>query len=289
LRQNDFARFQSVGSARISEYLAFGYLSGADTFYSSVSKLMPGHWLELTDTGKLHVEQYWDLQAVSDESPQGEAYCVQSYRELLEGAVNSHLMSDVPLGGFLRGGVDSSPVAALMTKIRREPIETFSVGYSEQNYSELPYARRVAQHINSIHHEVFVSRQDFFTAWPKLIWHEDEPIVWPSSVALFFVAQLARERVKVVLTGEGSDEALAGYSRYALRTTKRNYSQTAVTSSVQQVIRTDRSKRVLCFPGTRSSPIAARATIHLREIQDRAHPQSTTAGMDPAYEWSSSK
>lgn len=142
MRQNDFARFQPVGSARISEYLAFGYLSGADTFYSSVSKLMPGHWLELTDTGKLHVEQYWDLQAVSDESPQGEAYCVQSYRELLEGAVNSHLMSDVPLGGFLRGGVDSSPVAALMTKIRREPIETFSVGYSEQNYSELPYARR---------------------------------------------------------------------------------------------------------------------------------------------------
>jgi asparagine synthase (glutamine-hydrolysing) len=106
-------------------------------------------------------------------------------------------------------------VAALMTKIRREPIETFSVGYSEQTYSELPYARTVAQHLNSLHREVLVSRQDFFGALPKLIWHEDEPIVWPSSVSLYFVAQLARERVKVVLTGEGSDETLAGYSRYA--------------------------------------------------------------------------
>jgi len=124
-------------------------------------------------------------------------------------------MSDVPLGVFLSGGIDSSAVAALMTKIRREPVETFSVGYLESSYSELPYARTVAQHLNSIHHEVFVSREDFFGALPKLIWHEDEPIVWPSSVALYFVAELARERVKVVLTGEGSDETLAGYSRYA--------------------------------------------------------------------------
>jgi asparagine synthase (glutamine-hydrolysing) len=102
-----------------------------------------------------------------------------------------------------------------MTKIRREPIETFSVGYTEQTYSELPYARTVAQHLNSVHHQVLVSREDFFGALPKLIWHEDEPIVWPSSVSLFFVARLARERVKVVLTGEGSDVTLAGYSRYA--------------------------------------------------------------------------
>jgi asparagine synthase (glutamine-hydrolysing) len=115
---------------------------------------------------------------------------------------------------FLSGGVDSSAVAALMTKIRREPVETFSVGYSEHNYSELPYARIVADHIHSMH-RVMVGRQDFFDALPKLIWHEDEPIVWPSSVALYFVAKLARERVTVVLTGEGSDETLAGYSRYA--------------------------------------------------------------------------
>jgi asparagine synthase (glutamine-hydrolysing) len=201
--------------AALPEFLSFGYLSGDETFYAGVQKLMPGHRLEIDEQGNLRVEEYWDLpQAVADK-PHDERYYVESYRELLEGAVNSHLMSDVPLGVFLSGGLDSSAVAALMTKLRREPVETFSVGYTEQTYSELPYARTVAQHLNSIHHEVFMSRQDFFGALPKLIWHEDEPIVWPSSVSLFFVAQLARDRVKVVLTGEGSDETLAGYSRYA--------------------------------------------------------------------------
>ncbi len=124
-------------------------------------------------------------------------------------------MSDVPLGVFLSGGVDSSAVAALMTKIRREPVETFSVGYAEQRYSELPFARAVSDHIHSRHHEVLVSEHDFFASLPHLIWHEDEPIAWPSSIALYFVARLARERVTVVLTGEGADETLAGYTRYA--------------------------------------------------------------------------
>src|SRR6202043_2024294 len=112
------------------------------------------------------------------------------------------------------GGLDSSAVAALTTKIRKEPIETFAVGYGEEAFSELPYARTVAAHLKSNHREVTVSRSEFFDALPRLIWHEDEPIVWPSSAALYFVARLARERVTVVLTGEGSDETLAGYTRY---------------------------------------------------------------------------
>jgi asparagine synthase (glutamine-hydrolysing) len=199
----------------ISEFLSFGYLSGDETFYNGIRKLMPGHRLEIDQRGDPSVEQYWDLTLAPEEKTHDEQYYVESYRALLEAAVESHLMSDVPLGVFLSGGLDSSAVAALMTKIRREPVETFSVGYAEPTYSELPYARTVAQHLNSVHHEVFVSREDFFGALPNLIWHEDEPIVWPSSVSLFFVAQLARERVKVVLTGEGSDETLAGYSRYA--------------------------------------------------------------------------
>jgi asparagine synthase (glutamine-hydrolysing) len=202
--------------AALPEYLAFGYLSGEETFYDGVRKLLPGHRLEIDGNGNLRIEQYWNLQPACDDTARDERYYVESYRELLEGAVSTHLMSDVPLGVFLSGGLDSSAVAALITKIRREPIETFSVGYSEQTYSELPYARTVAEHLKSVHHEVLVSRANFFGALPKLIWHEDEPIAWPSSVSLFFVAQLARERVKVVLTGEGSDETLAGYSRYAL-------------------------------------------------------------------------
>ena len=201
--------------ATLPEYLAFGYLSGEETFYAGIQKLMPGHIMTIGPEGQADIRQYWDLDASKPHESRDEQYYVRSYRELLEGAVQSHLMSDVPLGVFLSGGVDSSAVAALMTKIRREPVETFSVGYTEQTYSELPFARTVSEHIHSRHHEVFVSEQDFFGALPHLIWHEDEPIAWPSSISLYFVARLARERVTVVLTGEGADETLAGYTRYA--------------------------------------------------------------------------
>jgi asparagine synthase (glutamine-hydrolysing) len=201
--------------AVLPEYLAFGYLSGRETFYNGILKLLPGHTMTVGPRGEAQIRQYWDLDASKVHESRDESYYVQSYRELLEGAVNSHLMSDVPLGVFLSGGVDSSAVAALMTKLRGEPVETFSVGYTEQTYSELPFARAVSEHINSRHHEVLVSENDFFGALPHLIWHEDEPIVWPSSVSLYFVARLARERVTVVLTGEGADETLAGYTRYA--------------------------------------------------------------------------
>lgn len=201
--------------AALPEYLAFGYLSGEESFYAGIDKLLPGHTMTIGSDGKAQIRQYWDLDASKPHESRDESYYVQSYRELLEGAVNSHLMSDVPLGMFLSGGVDSSAVAALMTKLRREPVETFSVGYTEQTYNELPFARTVSDHIKSRHYEVLVGEQDFFGALPHLIWHEDEPIVWPSSVSLYFVARLARERVTVVLTGEGADETLAGYTRYA--------------------------------------------------------------------------
>ena len=190
-------------------------LSAEDTFYSGIQKLLPGHTLTIGPNRKPEIRQYWDLDASQPHESRDESYYVRAYRELLEGAVESHLMSDVPLGVFLSGGLDSSAVAALMTKIRREPIETFSVGYPEQAHSELPFAHTVAEHINSQHREVLVGEDDFFATLPHMIWHEDEPIAWPSSVALYFVAKLARERVTVVLTGEGSDETLAGYARYA--------------------------------------------------------------------------
>jgi asparagine synthase (glutamine-hydrolysing) len=200
----------------LAEYLAFGYIAGEETMYAGINKLLPGHTLILDeDKGALQIEPYWDLNIQSDDGNRPYEHYVSEYRERLENCVSSHLMSDVPLGVFLSGGLDSSAVAALTTKIRQEPIQTFSVGYGEQRFSELPYARTVAEHLRSRHHEVHVSREDFFQTLPRLIWHEDEPVVWPSSVALYFVARLAREHVTVVLTGEGSDETLAGYTRYA--------------------------------------------------------------------------
>ena len=203
--------------AVLPEYLTFGFLNGEKTFYRGIKKLMPGCWLEIAESGELRSQQYWDLPAgAEEESVHDERYYLRTYRNLLENAVESHLMSDVPLGVFLSGGLDSSTVAAIATCMRRSPIQTFSVGYPEQTYSELSAARIVAQHLNSIHHEVVVTEEDFFGALPLLIWHEDEPIAWPSSVPLYFLARSARDQVKVVLTGEGSDETLAGYGRYAL-------------------------------------------------------------------------
>jgi asparagine synthase (glutamine-hydrolysing) len=201
--------------ARLGEYLTFGYITGPETMYAGIRKLMPGHTLELAERGEPKIQRYWDLVVRVDEISRGHDYYVSRYREMLEFAVKSHLMSDVPLGVFLSGGLDSSAVAALTAKIRGNQIQTFAVGYGEEEFSELAYARQVAAHIGSDHHEIRLRREEFFDTLPRLIWHEDEPIVWPSSVSLYFVARLARERVTVVLTGEGSDETLAGYTRYA--------------------------------------------------------------------------
>ena len=203
-----------LNSAAVPEYLAFGYLSGDSTLFNGVRKLLPGHTLEIDKNNHIRIQQYWDLPPSEPEN-KPDRYFIDGYRERLEAAVSSHLMSDVPLGVFLSGGIDSSTVAALVTRQRGHAIETFSVGYGEEQYSELSYAREMARHIGSVHHEVRLSCQEFFDLLPRLIWHEDEPITWPSSVSLYAVARLAAKHVKVVLTGEGSDETLAGYQRYA--------------------------------------------------------------------------
>ncbi len=203
-----------LDSSCLPEYLAFGYLTGPQTLFRGIEKLPPGHTLEVGSDGDFDLEQYWDLRDVPEGDDRSESYYVGRYRELLEEAVSSHLMSDVPLGVFLSGGLDSSTIAALTKRMVDGPVETFSVGYDTPE-SELGYAQTVAEHLGTAHHEVKIGSQEFFDALPAMIWHEDEPLVWPSSVALYFVARLARERVTVVLTGEGSDETLGGYTRYA--------------------------------------------------------------------------
>ncbi|MGB7585632.1 MAG: asparagine synthase (glutamine-hydrolyzing) [Terriglobales bacterium] len=199
----------------LAEYLAFGYIAGPETMFQGIRKLLPGHYLEIGETGELKISQYWTLTCAPEAIERPRDYYVKSYRDLLEGAVAGHLMSDVPLGVFLSGGLDSSVIAALAQKIRSEPVDTFSVGCSEETFSELPYARQVADHLGSKHHEIRIGGGDFFDILPNLVWHEDEPMAWPSSVPLYFVARLAKSYVKVVLTGEGSDETLGGYARYA--------------------------------------------------------------------------
>jgi len=200
----------------LEEYLAFGYLSGEDTMFRGVKRLMPGHWMRLdTRTGKLEIERYWDVPEAKPESGKSDADWIAECRARLEETVKMRLMSDVPLGSFLSGGADSSAITALMQRTMGRDLNTFSVGYAEEKYSELSFAAEVAKHLGTTHREVKVSRDDFFGVLPRMIWHEDEPIVWPSSVSLHFVSKLAAQHVKVVLTGEGADEMFGGYERYA--------------------------------------------------------------------------
>jgi asparagine synthase (glutamine-hydrolysing) len=204
--------------AALPETLSTRYVAGADTLFRDIHKLLPGHQL-VFENGQVRIRQYWDVpvDAPKSAAPRGEA-AVQAYadrfRALLEESVRLRLMSDVPLGMFLSGGIDSSAIATLMARMIDRPLQTFSVAFNERAFSELEYARTVARAIHADAHEIVIDDSDFFSALPRLVWHEDEPIAHPSSVPLYFVSALARRHVTVVLTGEGSDELLAGYGKY---------------------------------------------------------------------------
>jgi asparagine synthase (glutamine-hydrolysing) len=208
----------SLEEAALPEYLASGYLTGEGTLFQKIRKLMPGHWLQLDlkrGAPRPEIAQYWDVPRPGSTEARSDSDWIRDCRKRLEEAVETRLMSDVPLGMFLSGGVDSSAIAALIKRKTSSAVKTFSVGYREAQFSELSYAAEVARTIGTDHHETVVGMQDFFQALPDLVWHEDEPIAWPSSVSLYFVSKLAAQEVKVVLTGEGADELFAGYKRYA--------------------------------------------------------------------------
>jgi asparagine synthase (glutamine-hydrolysing) len=198
----------------LPEFLATHFVSGDQTFFQGVRKLPPGCALTWSPTNGLNITRYWRLPAqLNDDGATLEARA-REVRERLQGAVRSHLMSDVPLGLFLSGGIDSTGLAGLMAPLASEPIRTFAVGFDEPEANELRYARLAARSVGSEHREVVVSSAEFFQALPRLVWHEDEPIAFSSSVPLYFVSRLARDHVKVVLTGEGADELFLGYDRY---------------------------------------------------------------------------
>jgi len=200
--------------AALPELFGTRSLAGSETMFHGVYKVMPGHILWFA-RGEVGSRRFWDVP-VAQKSTKQETRGDQTrrFRQLLEESVRLRLMSDVPLGVFLSGGIDSSAIAALTAKMIGRPLETFSVAFRDRAFSELDYARIVSRAIGAESHEVVIDDRDFFGALPRLIWHEDEPIAHPSSVPLYFVSQLARKHVKVVLTGEGSDELLAGYGKY---------------------------------------------------------------------------
>lgn len=195
-----------------------------ETLFKNVKRLLPGHFLIWKD-GNLRIEEFWDVSFEPKHEERSDKDYIEEWRELFKKSVKLRLMADVPLGMFLSGGIDSSAICAMMAAMVDEPIKTFSVGFKEREANEFEYARIVSQKYKTEHHEITITPEQFFAELPNLVWHEDEPIGFIASVPLYFVSKLAQKHVKVVLTGEGSDEILAGYGRYAKTLQLLNYGE----------------------------------------------------------------
>jgi asparagine synthase (glutamine-hydrolysing) len=192
-------------------YLSYMCIPAPLTAYRAIRKLEPGHWLRWRK-GEVQIERYWQpdftKKLAIDEEEAGERTV-----EILRDAVRVRLMSEVPLGAFLSGGIDSSAVVALMSQESSERVKTFSIGFDEQDFSELHHARRIAEHVGTDHHE-FIVRPDAVEVLPMLVEHYGEPYADSSAVPTYYVAKETRKHVTVALNGDGGDESFAGYGRY---------------------------------------------------------------------------
>ena len=205
----------TVDRDQLDFYMSLGYVPGAATLFKGVHKLLPGHTLTL-EGGASTIEQYWQLEDVPPLDISFDEAKIR-FEELLRESIRMRLMSDVPIGAFLSGGLDSSTVVACMSQTMTEPVKTFSVGYADDpESSELGYARLVADHFKTDHHEYILGADDFFESLDLLLAHTEEPIVESAAVALYRLSKLAREHVTVILSGEGGDEILAGYPLYQI-------------------------------------------------------------------------
>src|SRR3954471_11391150 len=195
----------------LDHYLSFLYTPRDGSIFRSVRKLPPGHLMTWRN-GTLKVEQYWQLSAEEDFRG-SERDAVAQLRRVLTDAVRCHLLSDVPLGAFLSGGIDSSLVVGLMSEISGSRVKTFSIGFDEPAFDELEHARTVAQHFGTEHHELVV-KPDAIGILDRLVWHFDEPFADSSAIPTWYVSEIARRHVTVVLSGDGGDELFGGYDRY---------------------------------------------------------------------------
>ncbi len=227
---------RDIDHEALDHYLSFMCVPAPLTAYRAIRKLEPGHSLRWRK-GEIKIERYWspDFSAKIDitEKEAGERTI-----EVLRDAVKVRLMSEVPLGAFLSGGIDSSAVVALMSEESSEPVKTFSIGFEEQDFSELHHARRVAEHVGADHHE-FIVRPDALEVLPALVEHYGEPYADSSAIPTYYVARETRKHVTVALNGDGGDESFAGYERYAaMRLAERYHSLPAVLrdSLVKQAV-----------------------------------------------------
>ena len=206
---------REVNMEAISDFLTFGYVPDPASAFRGIFKLMPGHTLTFKG-GRLNTRKYWDFQYDQNGASgpvREESYYTERIRELIAESVKLRLVSDVPLGAFLSGGIDSSTVVAMMAREMDRPVKTFSIGFTESSFDELHYARITARHFNTEHHE-FIVTPDVCKIVEEIIWHHDEPFADVSSIPTYIVSKMAREHVTVVLSGDGGDELFGGYDRY---------------------------------------------------------------------------
>lgn len=192
-------------------YLLLGYVPAPDTLFDGIYKLPAGHMM-IVKGANYEIREYWDVRYDTGQQLTEEEYR-EALKDRLRESVRMRLMSDVPLGAFLSGGIDSSMVVSLMSEYMSQPVNTYSVGFTEEQLNELPFAAVTAEALGTNHHTIGVNQCEPELI-EKLLWHLDEPIADPATVPTFLVSQLARETVTVVLTGEGGDELFAGYSYY---------------------------------------------------------------------------
>jgi asparagine synthase (glutamine-hydrolysing) len=204
---------REVDRGAIHDYLSFMCVPAPLTAYKDIRKLEPGHSLTLKPGGEIKTERYWQPD-FSKKLKITEEEAGERALELLREAVRVRLMAEVPLGAFLSGGIDSSTVVALMAEASSTPVKTFSIGFEEQDFSELHHARRVAERVGAEHHE-FVVRPDAMEVLPTLVEHYGEPYADSSAIPTYYVARETRKHVTVALNGDGGDECFAGYERYA--------------------------------------------------------------------------
>lgn len=194
-------------------YMTYQYIPSPETIYKNVHKLPPASWLLCDDKGNIKIEKYWDIDFTKKTKLSFPEACIQT-RELLKEATKIRLLSDVPLGAFLSGGHDSSIIVGLMSELSSEPVKTFSIGFDEEEFSELKYARIVANHFKTEHHE-FVVKPQMIEMLPKLAWFYEQPYSDSSALPSYYVSNVTRQHVTVALNGDGGDESFGGYLRYA--------------------------------------------------------------------------
>jgi asparagine synthase (glutamine-hydrolysing) len=202
---------REIDPEAINEYLVYQYIPAPRTIFKGMRKLLPAHYL-LCAKGKLESVPYWQLRFDCKLEFAEQELTTQLLHHLDE-ATRIRLKSDVPLGAFLSGGIDSSAVVAAMVRHLRQPVKTFSIGFEEGDYSELSYARQVARLFQTDHHE-FIVKPDAVEILPKLVWHYDEPYSDSSALPTYYLSNVARGHVTVALSGDGGDEAFAGYEKY---------------------------------------------------------------------------